>query len=111
MQRFTIAALAAVLIAAPALAAAAPLPTISVTLEGVNVQTDKGAKVALKRIGRAAREACASTPTGTRIRAVDHDCVNDLVAQAVQQLNAPRVTALHESKAEVRLADRNASAL
>lgn len=106
MHRLIAAAVAAALAAAPVAASATTLPTIAVSLDGVNPDTDAGARTALKRIDRAARKACDSTPTGTRIKSVDAECVADLTATAVEKLAAPKVTALHNNKDRIRLARR-----
>jgi UrcA family protein len=72
-------------------------PSIKVSLTGVDLGSQDGAKVALQRISRAAQRVCGEDPT---IRTLDLTypyvtCVNATVDHAVGVLDSPRVTALN----------------
>ena len=68
-----------------------------VSLAGVDLGSDDGAKVALQRIRSAARRVCSEDP-GARNVDLTHpyvDCLNATVDHAVDVLASPRVTALN----------------
>ena len=73
-----------------------------VSLAGVDLGSDEGAKVALQRIRGAARRVCSEDPN-TRDLDLTHpyvDCLNATVDHAVGVLDNPRVTALNAARGE-----------
>lgn len=73
------------------------LHSAKVSLTGVDLGSDEGAKVALQRIQSAARRLCSEDP-GARNLDLTHpyvDCLNATVDHAVGVLGNPRVTALN----------------
>jgi UrcA family protein len=97
MRRFTIALAAVAIIAAPA-AAFADGFRARVQTKDHDLQTDAGVQVALERIHKAAVRACSDVAVGTRIPSADLDCVQQVSAQFVKQMNAPMVQAAFEAK-------------
>ena len=70
---------------------------VKVSLAGLDLGSDEGAKAALQRIWSAARRVCSEDPN---IRDLDltHpyvDCLNATVDHAIGVLDSPRVTALN----------------
>ena len=68
-----------------------------VSLAGVDLGSDEGAKVALQRIRSAARQVCSEDPS-TRDLDLTYPyvpCLNATVDHAVGVLDSPRVTALN----------------
>jgi UrcA family protein len=96
MNRSTLAMIAALALAAPAFAMAADSTTTTMRpkLAGLDLNTPEGAKTAFDRISEAADSACSAPITGSRLPTVDASCKRDMVAQAVRQLHAPKVSAL-----------------
>jgi UrcA family protein len=94
MNRSILAVIAAIALTAPAFAMAADGPTMRPKLGGLDLNTPQGAQTAFDRISEAAAEACMTSTTGSRLPALDVACKREMVAQAVRQLRAPRVTAL-----------------
>lgn len=91
-------------IAATAQAATSPSDdtvTLKVSLNGVNLSTKEGAKIAIARIHNAAEGICGSKPDNREIRAMgDYKaCMKRTVDGAVASLDAPMVTALNSGSA------------
>lgn len=90
------AATAAVCLAGPALAASGldrESPTVAVSIKGVNFNDPAQARAFYTKLQSAARYVCESDPNHLAV-ANNLDCVRRNMADAVQQLNAPRLTAL-----------------
>ena len=71
-----------------------------VNLAGVNLATEDGAKVALARIRQGVSAFCEAAPgpqSLSRLAEVDK-CQAAMVRKSVEQLNAPLVTAMFESR-------------
>jgi UrcA family protein len=84
-------------------------PQLDVPYGDLNLAKPEGAKVMLQRIAGAAELVCGGRPSirDMHERSVFRRCVRVTVADAVGQLRAPLVTALHEGRDPVdpRLAD------
>lgn len=83
-------------------------PQIDVPYGDLNLANPTGAKVMLRRIAKAAEFVCGGRVDMRDVgeRSVFKGCVRTAVSDAVGQLNAPLVTALHEGRdpADPRLA-------
>ena len=94
LTTFALMAVGGPALAAPPAPGAAP--TVSVTYNDLDLSQAKDAAIMLKRIRRAAGEACRESPgtIGTDIDAVTRmdACYRRALARAVAGLNAPRVT-------------------
>ena len=68
-MKYTLAALAALSLSAPAVANAAEEQTIMVEYKDLNLTSEKGQRILERRINAAAREVCGlnDVPTGSRI--------------------------------------------
>jgi UrcA family protein len=75
-------------------------PHIDVPYGDLNLGNPTGAKAMLRRIAKAAELVCGGRPDMREMsdRSVFKTCVRVAVADAVGQLNAPLVTALHEGR-------------
>jgi UrcA family protein len=75
-------------------------PHIDVPYSDLNLGNPTGAKAMLRRIAKAAELVCGGRPDMREMsdRSVFKTCVRVAVADAVGQLNAPLVTALHEGR-------------
>ena len=78
----------------------------TVSLTGLDLHSERGAKLALKRIRQAAKDVCGVPvdlgPIWASAR--PNTCVITVVDQAVAQLDAPMVTALNSHGVGPRLA-------
>jgi UrcA family protein len=97
MNRLTAIAAAIALLGAPAIASAADF-VAKVKTSDLNLQTDAGAKTALQRIHRAAKNACTDITVGSRIGQADKSCVDQVSAELVKRLGAPLVQAAFEAQ-------------
>ena len=82
-----------------------------VSLAGVDLESDQGAKVALKRIQGAARRLCSEDPSARSLDLTEPyvTCLKATVDHAVSVLDSPRVTALnaaHQGRSTVLAANR-----
>jgi UrcA family protein len=78
--------------------ASAETVSVKVRYHDLNLSTEHGAKIMLRRIKSAASEACGAQEYRTF---PDHDyrpCVRDSTDRAVAQLASPMVTALNSGK-------------
>jgi UrcA family protein len=88
------------LAAAPALGRDAQVGEIRVAIGDLNLERDAGARALLGRLRDAAEKVCgvrADLERDLRYRTEARSCVREAVDAAVERLNAPRVTALHEN--------------
>jgi UrcA family protein len=99
MKTAILSTLAVLAIAGPALAAPPapdPAPRVSVAYGDLDLNTAKDAAIMLKRIQRAAGEACRESPgySGNDAVAVMrmNECYRHSLARAVAGLDAPKVT-------------------
>jgi UrcA family protein len=96
MSKLLLAATAALLLAGPALAetqdGAAPTQTVSV--RGADLNNAAQARDVYVKLWRAAYSVCDSNSVNPVIAQADLTCVRQAMSQAVQTLNAPRVTAM-----------------
>lgn len=79
MHRLTLAAAAA---AATLLATTAHAGSKAVTTSDLDLSTPAGQAELETRIARAARQLCAASVTGTRMRTVDQECMSKATASA-----------------------------
>ena len=96
-KQLTIASLAlAALIAAPsAQAQATEGRSIKVSVEGIDLNSTRGAQVVLQRIEHAASEICFGAGRQS-LKDYMHSgaCVQDVTKTTVERMNSPRLTAL-----------------
>jgi UrcA family protein len=95
MSKLLLAATAALLLAGPALAEtqdAPPRQTLST--HGVDFNDGAQAKAFYGKLWRTAYTVCDSNSANPRIAQADLTCVRHAMAQAVQSVGAPRLTAL-----------------
>lgn len=94
-------ALALTLGAGPALAQPGDAQSRQVSLTRIDLSTAHGAEAAYRLISDAARDACRSENRfGAGYERGLRTCIADTVERAVDQLDAPRLTALHEARNE-----------
>ena len=94
------AAVIAALVSGSVLAGPPADPSKTVNYSDLNLKSSAGVEVLYKRIKKAAYEVC-QLPTGThqiRIESEFKACKIDAVDRAIQQVNLPTLTALHQSK-------------
>jgi len=111
MSKLISAAAAAFAIVA-ASAAHAEMPRIAmvsqtISYDTANLSTPEGAQAVLRRIERAARRACSprsSSPVEPPVSPAIVRCRAQAVANAVEALGAPMVTAAHRSQPAVAVA-------
>jgi UrcA family protein len=72
--------------------------TKKITYSDLNLNSERGARKLFVRLRLAAQEVCTpyESVEFTRRRAW-HSCVNDALASAVEKVNKPMVTALHNA--------------
>lgn len=95
-----------VIIAAVALAAAsaahaqsADIPTVKVSVAGIDTQSSSGARILLQRIEMAAGKVCGGEPSQVLDqKRIYKPCVHDVTARTVASLNNPRLAAIFENK-------------
>ena len=96
--------LATALLIAPAAASAQETDQMRVQLGGVDLESQTGSKVALRRIVNASRAFCGddrSTKSLTQ-HAAARRCTQKMAYQAVTQLDRPMVTARYEGATVLR---------
>ncbi len=71
--------------------------SVKVSVSDLNLSSEAGARVALRRVTQAARAACGGQPRPIDLErsAQYHDCMNTAVSRAVASLDSPHVTALY----------------
>jgi len=105
--------IAAALGLAAGAATAAPAPeestSIRVRVADVDLSTETGARVALRRITRAADTVCGDEADSRDLqrRAVFETCVRGVVDQTVAQAHSPVLAALNGTQEHARLAAAN----
>ena len=73
-------------------------PSVSVPYSAVDLATDKGAADLYRKLKRAAREVCNAYSGKTLDRqVVAQECFDKSLENAVYEVNAQRLTALHEA--------------
>ena len=79
----------------------AQFPTKAVTYGDLNLDSDQGAKVLYARLRHAARDVCASWEEnrGLGRKEIWRKCIDNALAGAVKQINAPKVEALYKQSA------------
>jgi UrcA family protein len=99
MSKLLLAATAALLLAGPALAQAqeaAPRQVIST--RGVDFSDAKQVQGFYTKLHRTASAVCDSNSANPRITQADVACRNHVMAQAVQKVDAPRLTAMLDQR-------------
>ena len=86
--------------AAPNMSSQSDAHWTKVSLAGVDLGSDQGAKVALQRIQRAARRVCSEDPSTRDVDLTSPyvTCLQATVDHAVSVLGSPRVTALNAAR-------------
>lgn len=92
--------------AAAAAAEETEVRTARVSYAGLDLRTEAGGAEMLKRIRKAANRVCFQFDTRAEALADERRCRRAAVDQAVSDLNAPVVTALHGGPAPIKLATR-----
>jgi UrcA family protein len=94
-------ALAAVVVAAPAVQAQ-ELPSVKVSLAGIDTRSDSGALIAVRRIQTAAGKVCGGEPSAALDRQQKFEpCVREVTQRTVSGLNNPRIAAMLEHETGV----------
>jgi len=94
---------AGLLASGPALAASEPLPAqLAVSTAGVDLQDPVAVQALYARLHAAAGAVCDGYAVNSRVSAADVACADRALAQAVQALNAPLLTALYTGAASQR---------
>lgn len=102
LKQLTIAslALAAVAAAPAARAQASDLPSVTVSMAGIDANSDSGARIMLQRIKNAAGQVCGGQPSLALDRQQKFDpCVREVTLRTVSGLHNARVTALLNKEA------------
>ncbi len=100
--------LKSVIIATFALAAASAaqaqstqVPTVKISVAGIDAQSSSGARIVLHRIQAAAGKVCGGEPGRDLDRRASYDpCVQEVTTRTVAGMNNPRLSALFDKKAE-----------
>lgn len=79
--------------------------TMRVYIGDLNVQSEQGAKQALRRIRSEASDFCGPQDPTLRSYQGYKTCTREMTAKAVAQLDAPRVSALYKPSQPIQLAD------
>jgi UrcA family protein len=105
-SKITSTAIAALLAAAVTAGANAAQPdpdavTVRVPVADLNLATQQGAAVALRRIRRAAGSICGEQPAAVDLkrRALYDSCMRSTVSKVIASLNNPLVTAQYSGRA------------
>ena len=91
MKTIALAAAAIGLVATPAFAGTAELPTAKVSVAGLDLDSPEGQKMLDQRIDRAAKSVCrvSDIRTGTRLKSAEaRDCYTKAKASAKRQVAA-----------------------
>lgn len=76
------------------------IPTVKVSVAGIDTQSTSGASILLQRIEMAAGKVCGGEPSQVLDRKrVYEPCVHDVTARTVTGLNNPRLAALFDNTA------------
>jgi UrcA family protein len=95
MSKLLLAATAALLLAGPALAQAQEAaPTRAISTRGVDFNDAAQVKSFYAKLWRSAYSVCDSNSANPVIAQADLACIHRAMAQAVQTVNAPRLTAM-----------------
>jgi UrcA family protein len=99
LQAVGVAAAAVLAFGAPASAAEPTRTAVEVRYGDLNLATEKGATTLLRRIDRAAREACGLDPWQRGfVRAGQRACYAEAVGKAVGRVDAPMVTQVYAAR-------------
>ena len=90
-----IAAVAATLLTGSAQAQVSDVPTVKISMAGLDTKSDSGAHIMLQRITFAAETVCGPLPSSMLDRQQKYaPCVREVTQRTVSELNIPRLTAL-----------------
>jgi UrcA family protein len=99
MSKLLLAAAAALLLAAPTLAQAQEVaPSQVISTRGVDFSDAKQVHSFYNRLWRTAYAVCDTNSANPIIAQADTACVNQVMAQAVQKVDAPRLTAMLDKR-------------
>jgi UrcA family protein len=80
---------------------------VTVSLERFDLSKQSDADEVYARLQRAARSVCgAPVEKDLNLRRLNRECYEGALAKAVAEVDSTRVTALHESNSETRIASR-----
>jgi UrcA family protein len=89
----------ALVAASSAQAQSSEIPTVKVSVAGIDTQSSSGARILLQRITTAAGKVCGGEPSQVLDRKqVYQPCVHDVTAHTVAGLNNPRLAALFDGR-------------
>jgi UrcA family protein len=90
-----VATLVACLVFEPSQAARMPTtPSVSISMAGLNLDTEADAKILYRRLQKASQEVCQRV-LGNRLTVEVGQCTSHLLDIAVSEVNRPTLTALH----------------
>jgi UrcA family protein len=102
LAAFTVLGSTATAIAAPDVGRSADPDVVSITvfIGDLNLRSQAGARIALRRIERAATSTCGGEPDIRRLDrwVIYRECMHSAVDQAVASLDSPIVTALYSGR-------------
>lgn len=94
LKQLIISSIAFAAAAQGALAQEPGLPSVKVSLAGIDARTDAGAQIMLRRIKLAAGQVCGGQPSPMIDRQQKFEpCVNEVTQRTVTGLNSPHLTA------------------
>jgi UrcA family protein len=83
--------------AAQAQGQASDIPSVTVSVAGLDMRSDSGARILLRRIETAAGQVCGGEPTLALERKQRFQpCVHDVMAHTISGLNNPRLATLFD---------------
>ncbi len=86
--------------ASAAHAQSAEIPSVKVSVAGIDSQSTSGARILLQRIETAAGKVCGGEPSQVLDRKrIYKPCVHEVTARTVASMNNPRLAALFDNKA------------
>lgn len=86
---------------------ASDLTAVRINYKGIDIQSEKGAKIVLHKIETAAAEICRDQAS-TRLEEVKlfRPCTREIVSRTVAQVNSPALKALYSGKTQVTMAQQ-----
>jgi UrcA family protein len=94
LKQLVISSLVFVAAAPMAHAQSSDLPSVKVSLAGIDARSDTGAQIVLRRIKTAAGKVCGNAPSSSLDRLQKFEpCVREVTQRTVTELNTPTLTA------------------
>ena len=89
-----------VAVTSPAQAQVSEVPTVKISVAGIDANSDSGARIILQRIHNAAAKVCGGVPNRPLDRLLKFEpCVQGVTQNTVARLSNPRLTAMLGGKA------------